>query len=227
MNKEVKSGDIWVKNFKKNLANNRQLSFISNMSISAVSSKNMEECEMDMLKLRQIKTIPGRSRERLLNEGEERIRVEDKTKEVNENTDQTDTSHHEDSVFLFDCDLRSQFIQNIEGSKKCKIIVFFPLSREKFKIEGTFQILTHTSEGEASDLEGIRTKVWDSLEKEEKNSYREWNPDNPKTVTDQLNTFNNPSTQMVSSHFGILVITPSRSKFRLQKLNTQYTHYLK
>ena len=123
----MKSDDsevLWVKNFKKNQLNNRQLSFVSNMYISAVTSDGID-CDLDMLKLRCI----------------EKISQKDDSSEC----------------FVFDCDLRSHFTKALNNATKGKLICYFPLSREKFKVDGEIFIEQGNNKDEnTSTLEELK-----------------------------------------------------------------------
>ncbi len=175
----MESLPLWVRSFKKNLINNRQLSFVTSMYISAVTSTD-DECELDVLKFRAL-----------------------------EPEESTEGTTDQDFVFCFDCDMRSQFIFNIKTARKGKLVAFFPLSREKFKVDGKFQI--YESSDQSLSVKRLREKIWGTLEKEEKNQYREWTPDKPKGSSDTLNTFNNQEQSQISPHFGTLVIRPTKS----------------
>ena len=106
---------------------------------------------------------------------------------------------------MFDIDLRTALGSSISNSNKLKAACFFPLSREKYIFSGKSVLLDKSS---FQDHPETVQKVWNSLTKEEKNQYREWNPNEPKTVADELNTFNNPEASEISQHFGVLLVCP-------------------
>ena len=114
--------------------------------------------------------------------------------------------------FVFDCDLRSDFTGVIRTDKAGKLIGYFPLSKEKFKIQGELHIVDSSN---GTKLSEVREKIWAGLEKEEKNQYKEWQPDKPKLETDSLNTFNNPESSGISQHFALCIIRPTRSTISL------------
>ena len=129
-----------------------------------------------------------------------------------------------DEKLMFECDLRSNFINQIQNTKKGCLTVYFALSKEKMKFKGNFDILDYKQKKEEEKEDYIQ--IWnDELDKNEKRKYKEANPDKIKIEPEDILRFNNPDLDDLSQNFGVLRFYPISGNIQLILLveHTVYT----
>jgi len=182
----------WIRSLQKSIMNNTQLEFWHYLEIAYVNvDEKAPECEM--IKFRKL----------LLDE------ITNK------------------SFLITTVDKRTKLYKNLTQNPKIQLCWFFPLSREKFRLkcdctlisnDDYFKTNAKQDEISASTSAPLLIKeykrIWDEdLNKEEKKEYTEVQPDS-ETIDkhqkkhDDLNDFNTPEVQAISSNFSVIIFDP-------------------
>ncbi len=129
---------------------------------------------------------------------------------------------NEKGFLLFSLDKRSAIFKDLLHSKKVEFCWYFPLSREKFRIKSdlhNFNLDSYSDQSEDSLLpHEVFKGIWEKdIDKEEKKLFKELQPDTKKLEVnskqiDDINDFNTPNVDSISSNFAIIVAEVQEGK---------------
>lgn len=119
---------------------------------------------------------------------------------------------NEDSV-CFVGDRRSRFVGGLKSGEGVSVCFYFPLSREKFVIDGKLVVSSDESDP-------LVKRAWnDWLSQEERNDFTRARPDLKKSA--QIETYNAQDINTVSPNFSVLAVVPltvERTVYRMPQV---------